>query len=165
MESFVNKSLVTILAISGVLTASPCSAGIGVEANGTRADGHWGGELGVGYAFGVAGFKVTPAVGILAYHRNNGRYYLDDNDEDEACRHGNTGRYADRELCNDTTIKPYGRVEATYSIPLLATVGAGVRVGRDVRPYGTVAMPLLAKLRLKGNAGPHYYAAGLTLGF
>jgi hypothetical protein len=102
------------------MCTTPASAGTGFEANGARADGRWDGELGVGYSFGTAGLKVTPVVGIMAYHRDNGRYYLDDNGGNEACRDGNTGRYADRELCNDTSIKPYGRVEATYAIPLVA---------------------------------------------
>ena len=46
----------------------------------------------------------------------------------------------------------------------LATVGAGVRIGDDVRPYGTVALPLLPTISVKGNAGPHYYALGLRVG-
>ncbi|QJU60818.1 hypothetical protein HL653_19290 [Sphingomonas sp. AP4-R1] len=60
----------------------------------------------------------------------------------------------------------YGRVEATYAIPAMARIGAGVRIsGSDPRPYGTVALPVLPKVAVKGNAGPKYFAAGLTLGF
>ena len=66
----------------------------------------------------------------------------------------------------DGDAKLYGRVEAAYTIPLSATIGAGVRVSEDdARPYATLAMPLLPKLRVKANAGPGYYAAGLTLGY
>jgi hypothetical protein len=114
--------------------AAPASAQIVLEANGARADGRWGGELGAGFGFGAAGFRLTPMVGALV-----------DRGDDDA-------------------VKPYGRVEATYAIPLVATVGAGVRVGSDLRPYGTVAVPLLPAISLKGNAGPHYYALGLRLG-
>ena len=64
----------------------------------------------------------------------------------------------------DTSI--YGRVEATYTLPAAATIGAGVRFsGDDPRPYATIAMPLLPKLQVKGNVGPKYYAVGLTLGY
>lgn len=60
----------------------------------------------------------------------------------------------------------YGRVEATYTLPAAATIGAGVRFsGDDPRPYATIAMPLMPKLRIKGNLGPKYYTAGLTLGY
>ncbi|EQB09602.1 hypothetical protein L288_05460 [Sphingobium quisquiliarum P25] len=60
----------------------------------------------------------------------------------------------------------YGRVEATYTLPAAATIGAGVRFsGDDPRPYATIAMPLMPKLKIKGNLGPKYYTAGLTLGY
>lgn len=66
----------------------------------------------------------------------------------------------------DGDTKLYGRVEATYSLPVSATIGAGVRFsGDNTRPYATVAMPILPKLRAKGNVGPKYYAIGLTLGY
>lgn len=66
----------------------------------------------------------------------------------------------------DGDVQPYGRVEATYSIPLSATIGAGVRVSEDaVRPYATLAMPLLPKVQAKANVGPAYYALALTLGY
>jgi len=61
-------------------------------------------------------------------------------------------------------VKSYGRVEATYSIPLAATIGAGIRIGDEVRPYGTVALPLAPTLSLMGNAGPYYFALGLRVG-
>jgi hypothetical protein len=123
-------ALAALLALSG---ASAASAGIGVEADGARADGHWGGELGAGYSFGLAGFSLTPGVGVL--------------------------------VANDYT-RAYGRIEAAYQIPAVAKIGAGVRISGDhTRPYGTVALPLLPKLALKGNAGPKYYALGLTLGY
>jgi hypothetical protein len=113
--------------------ATAASAGIGAEAMGARADGHWGGELGVGYSWGLAGFSLTPGVGVLVDH-------------------------------GDT--RAYGRIEAAYQIPAIAKIGAGVRIDGDhTRPYGTVALPLLPKLAVKGNAGPKYYAIGLTLGY
>ncbi len=118
-----------------VLAFAPAAhaEGLGAEANYGRADGHWGTEIGAGYAMGIAGFRLTPGAGV----------YLRDGDT-----------------------RLYGRVEATYSIPLSVTLGAGARVSSDeIRPYATLAMPLLPKLAVKGNAGPHYYTVGLTLGY
>ena len=115
------------------LTASPAFAQISVEANGARAEGHWGGELGAGYSFGAGGFKLTPGAGLLF-------------------RSGDGG--------SDL----YGRVEATYSIPMSATIGAGLRFGDNTRPYVTAALPLVPHLAVKANAGPHYYSLGLKLG-
>ena len=107
--------------------------GLGAEANYGRADGHWGTEIGAGYAMGVAGFSLVPGGGV----------YL-----------------------RDGAAQLYGRVEATYSLPAAATIGAGVRFSGDhTRPYATIAMPLIPKLRAKGNIGPKYYAVGLTLGY
>jgi hypothetical protein len=129
------KTLTLALAAAtlALLPATAQAEGIGAEINYGRADGHWGTEIGGGYAFGLAGFSLTPGGGV----------YLRDGDT-----------------------KLYGRVEATYTIPLSATIGAGVRVsGDNTRPYATLAMPILPKLRAKANAGPKYYAVGLTLGY
>lgn len=146
--------------------ATPAAAQIGVEANGARADGRWGGELGVGYAITLLpGLKVTPAAGALIYAEDNGRYYFYDNGGSRACRDSDTGRYADKDRCDNTRLRAYGRVEATYTIPLAMTLGVGARISDDVVPYGTIAFPIAPRLQLKGNAGDGYYAAGLRLGF
>ncbi|QGP79249.1 hypothetical protein [Sphingobium sp. CAP-1] len=129
------KSLHLALAATlfAALPATAYAEGLGAEANYGRADGHWGAEIGAGYAIGLAGFSLTPGGGV----------YLRDGDT-----------------------KLYGRVEAAYTIPLSVTIGAGLRVSADeARPYATLAMPLLPKLRAKANVGPHYYAAGLTIGY
>ncbi|WHO39772.1 hypothetical protein PMI04_004050 [Sphingobium sp. AP49] len=107
--------------------------GLGAEIDYGRADGHWGTEIGAGYAFGLAGFSLTPGGGV----------YLRDGDT-----------------------KLYGRVEATYTLPMSASIGGGVRFsGDNTRPYATIAMPLIPKLRAKANLAPKYYTIGLTLGY
>jgi len=123
----------TAAALAAALPATAHAEGLGAEANYARADGHWGTELGAGYAMGIAGFSLTPGAGV----------YIRDGDT-----------------------KLYGRVEAAYTIPLSMTIGAGVRFsGDNPRPYATLAMPLIPKLRAKANVGPKYYAVGLTLGY
>ena len=123
-------ALAALLCMAG---ATAASAGLGAEANGARADGQWGGELGGGYSFGLAGFSITPGAGVLVSHGD---------------------------------AHAYGRIEAAYSVPAFAKVGIGARISGDhTRPYGTIAMPLAPMLALKGNAGPKYYAVGLTLGY
>ena len=121
---------------AALIAFTPLSAwaqGLGVEGGYGRADGHWGTELGGGYALTMAGFSLTPGGGL----------YL-----------------------RDGATKLYGRIEAAYSIPLSATIGIGARFsGDNTRPYATVAMPLIPKLRAKANVGPKYYALGLTLGY
>jgi len=60
----------------------------------------------------------------------------------------------------------YGRIEAAYQLPAAARIGLGVRLsGDDPRPYATIAMPLLPKVAIKGNVGPKYIGAGLTIGY
>jgi hypothetical protein len=123
----------TAAALAAALPAAAHAEGLGAEANYGRADGHWGAELGAGYALDMAGFSLTPGAGV----------YIRDGDT-----------------------KLYGRVEAAYTIPLFATIGAGVRFsGDNTRPYATLAMPIIPKLRAKANVGPKYYAVGLTLGY
>ncbi|CAM8624807.1 MULTISPECIES: hypothetical protein [Sphingobium] len=119
--------------LSATIPATVQAEGLGAEINYGRADGHWGTEIGAGYALNMAGFSLTPGAGV----------YLRDGDT-----------------------KLYGRVEAAYTIPLSATIGAGARFSGDhIRPYATLAMPIIPKLRAKANVGPRYYAVGLTLGY
>lgn len=131
----ISRQVLAVLSLLGILGFAPAARaeGLGAELNYGRADGHWGTEIGAGYAFGVAGFSLTPGAGV----------YLRDGDT-----------------------KLYGRVEATYSMPAFASIGAGVRFSSDsTRPYATIAMPIIPKLRVKGNVGPKYYTVGLTLGY
>lgn len=161
MKKFVVAALAAALSTAAV----PAAAQITAEANGARADAQWGGELGLGYGIGAAGFKLTPMIGALIYAGENDRYFQDDNGGNPRCRDGETGRYAKSSLCDNTAVNIYGKVEATYSIPLVATIGAGIRFSeRDTTPYGTVAFPITPGLKVKGNVGDGYYALGLRLG-
>ncbi|MEH3103716.1 MAG: hypothetical protein PGN12_07395 [Sphingomonas phyllosphaerae] len=159
------KFVAAVFAAMLACVTQPAAAQITVEGNGARADGEWGGELGIGYGFGAAGFKLTPIVGALVYAGDNDRYFEDNNGGNPRCRDGDTGRYAKSSYCDNTAVNIYGKVEATYSIPLVATIGAGVRFSeRDTTPYGTVAFPITPGLKVKGNIGDGYYALGLRLG-
>lgn len=53
------------LVVMGGWSASAQAEGLGVEGGYSRADGHWGTELGAGYALGVAGFRLTPGGGVF----------------------------------------------------------------------------------------------------
>jgi hypothetical protein len=130
MQKLLIRAAVVVLMSA---TATTAYAGPGLEANGARADGHWGGEFGAGYSLDMAGFSLTPGAGLLVH---------------------------------DGDAKLYGRIEAAYSIPASARIGIGARFSDDhTRPYGTIAFPLLPTVALKANAGPKYYALGLTLGY
>ena len=147
--------------------ATASASGIALEANGARAHGRWGGELGLGYSFTAGGFSLRPLVGGFLYKGDNDRYYEDTFSNGQTrCRDSETGQFADDSECNDVAVKAYAKIEATYSIPMVAEIGGGARFSSEkVRPYGTIAVPLAPKIRLKGNAGPKYYAIGLTAGF
>jgi hypothetical protein len=156
------------VAASVALLSTPALAdgGFGFEANAARAHDRWGGELGVGYGFGVAGFKLRPVAGVFAFQGDNDRYYTDTFSNGQSrCRDSQNGQFADDSKCENVDFKPYARVEAAYAIPLFAEVGAGVRLSDEkARPYGTIAFSA-SKVRIKANVGPKYYAAGLQLGF
>lgn len=54
----------TALAASAMAASAAHAEGIGVEANYARANGHWGAELGGGYALDLGGFSLTPGAGV-----------------------------------------------------------------------------------------------------
>lgn len=162
------KLTVFALVAAAALQCNAASAnGLMIEGNGARAQGRWGGELGVGYSLSAGGFSLRPIVGAFIHRGDNDRYYEDTfNNGQTRCRDSETGQFAKDSECNNTAVKAYGKIEATYSIPLIAEVGGGARFSSDkVRPYGTVALPLAPRISLKGNAGPKYYALGLKAGF
>lgn len=130
----VTRSIIAgVIALASLFSAAAHAEGLGAEANYGRADGHWGSELGAGYAIGFGAFRLTGGGGV----------FLRDGDQ-----------------------RLYGRVEGSFALPMTARVGLGARLSSgDVDPYATIAMPLLPKLAVKGNAGPGYYAVGLTLGY
>ena len=159
--------VIGLAACGGALlaVASPAAAQLTVEGNGARADHRWGGELGIGYGIGAAGFKLTPLVGGFVYANSSDRFVRDDTSGDTRCRDRDTGRSADDSRCDGTAVKAYGKLEATYSLPLVATFGAGVRVSAaDSAAYGTLAFALAPAVKVKANAGKGYYALGLRVG-
>lgn len=63
-------------------------------------------------------------------------------------------------------MRAYGKVEATYTIPLSAELGAGARISGDKsRIYATASLPLAPRIRMKANVGDRYYALGLRASF
>jgi hypothetical protein len=159
-----NKKLVGLMACVGAAIASPAAAQVSVEANVAKSEGRWGGELGAGYSIiSIEGFRVTPSVGVFIFDGQRDGFSEDSNDR---CV-GPTGQPGDSELCDSTATKIYGRAEATYTLPLAGiTAGFGGRLmSGEFRPYGTVALPILPLLNVKGNVGPKYVAAGLNARF
>lgn len=153
-------------AAATLFLAQPALAGVALEANGARADGRWGGELGIGYSLGLDGFSFTPIVGGFVYQGDNDRFYMDDNGGNPRCRDSLNGQYAADSECDNTVVRAYGKVEATYSISLGPELGGGVRVSKgNMAPYGTLAFPLAPMVKLKGNVGDGYYALGLRARF
>jgi hypothetical protein len=164
MNKIVGGLVFAVACVTGAGSASAAGS-IVAEANGARAEERWGGELGVGYSIGIAGFHLTGMGGAFIYKGDNDRYYEDANGGNERCRDSSNGQYTKDSKCSNVAAKAYGRIEATYTIPLIATIGAGARISSKVRPYGTVAVPLAPLFSLKANGGPHYAAVGLQVGF
>ena len=91
---------------------------------------------------------------MFIYDRDNDGYSLEAGG-DLLCRDRDTGQNVDENLCDERATKIYGRVEATFTLPLAgASIGTGARLtSGSLRPYGTAAVPLLPMLNLKGNVG------------
>ena len=155
-----------ILMAGAVFGASPAAAQVSVDASVAKEDGDWGGEIGANYAVVQSGgFAITPGVGVFVHDDNDPRYFEDEDGANSGCRDGRTGDFVKDSKCDDTSVSFYGKVEATYTIPMSLTLGVGARIDDDVRPYGTVSYPLLPLLNVKGNLGDGYFAAGLQAKF
>lgn len=144
--------------------ASPAMAAtVTAEANVARSEGDWGGELAVGVpVIQDGGFSITPGVGAFFHKRDHDAYYHEDS---QCFRKSNDEQVSDGK-CDDSGTKIFGKVEATYQLPMSFSFGVGARlIGDDLRAYGTVAMPLAPFIDVKGNLGDHYVAAGVQAKF
>ncbi|MBH0111824.1 hypothetical protein I5E68_02510 [Novosphingobium sp. YJ-S2-02] len=150
------------LAAAAAMTASPASAQVTAEANVAKWKGQWGGEIGVGYPIlRDGGFSVTPSVGAFIYDRDHPNYY----EVGDECYRRVDDAPAGESRCDGSGLKAYGRVEATYSLPMFS-LGVGARaMGDSVRAYGTTAMPVMPMIDAKLNLGDGYLAAGLQARF
>lgn len=158
------KLPLALFALSGAATlATPALAKVDAEANVARSHGQWGGELGVGMpVIQDGGLSVTPLVGLFVYDRDHPNYYKNDG----TCFARSDNDSVGDSHCDGTGTKIYAKVEAMYHLPASVGLGVGARwMGSHVRAYGTVSMPVLPRIEVKGNLGDHYLAAGVTAHF
>ena len=155
------------VAAAVALPSTALANSVALEANATKAESIWGGELGVGYNLSKGPFTLRPMVGAFIYQRDNNRYYEQTTYTGQTiCRDSTNGQFAASERCDNTAVKAYGKIEATVTLVGIAEVGGGARYSGDkVRPYGTAAFSILPKLKVKANAGAEYYAVGLLASF
>lgn len=146
---------------------SVAAKGLGVEALGTRAQGEWGGELGLGYNAQIGPIAIRPIGGVFIHQGDNDRYYEDTFSNGQTrCRDSQNGQFASDSKCVNVGFDWYAKAEAAYVAPGGFEIGGGARFSSEkVRPYGTAAFSLAPKVKLKGNAGPRYFALGVAAGF
>ncbi|TCM19831.1 hypothetical protein EDF56_103476 [Novosphingobium sp. PhB165] len=158
------SAALAVLAGASALAATPAMASVvTAEANLARSEGDWGGELAVGVpVVQDGGFEITPGVGLFFHDRDHPNYYHDNGD----CFSKQSGNQVSGGKCDNSGTTIFAKLEATYRLPMSLAVGVGARLtGDNLRPYGTVSMPVFPHLNLKGNVGDHYLAAGLQARF
>lgn len=152
-----------LAAVPVFVVASPAAAQVVAEAGVARSEGDWGGELAAGMpVVSDGGFSITPGVGAFFHHRDHPGY----DEVDGQCINTGTGDEVSGGKCDNSGTRVFGKVEATYRLPMSLAVGIGARfISGDFRAYGTVAMPLAPRIDIKGNLGDHYVAAGIQARF
>lgn len=153
-----------LTALAGLAASTPAMADVvTAEANIARSEGDWGGELAVGVpVVQDGGFAITPGAGLFFHDRDHPGYYHDSG----SCFAKSSGNQVSGGKCDDSGTKVFAKVEATYRLPMSFALGVGARlIGDNVRPYGTVSMPVFPHIDVKGNVGDRYVAAGLQARF
>jgi len=157
--------------LSAVMALVPMTSvaakGFGAEALGARAQGEWGGELGIGYNAQIGPIAIRPIAGVFIHQGDNDRYYEDTFSNGQSrCRDSLNGQFASDSKCVNVGVDWYAKAEVAYVAPTGFELGGGARVSSEkVRPYGTASFRLGPKIKLKGNAGPRYFALGIAAGF
>ena len=165
MKMWMRAAVAAAFFVGGSQAAS--AQGVVVDAGGARAEGRWGLEGSVGYRIGGLGLAVTPSVGAFATKSDDENRFAEEPDPagGTRCRDTRDNDIVRDFRCENAVFRPFGRVEATFAIPLIAEAGLGVRVSEaSTTPYGTVAMPIFPMAKLKGNIGKNYVGLGLRLG-
>lgn len=149
--------------LPALVIASPAAAQIVAEAGVAHAEGDTGAEISAGVpVIKDGGFALTPGGGVFFHHRDHPGY----EETNSQCFSEDTGEQVSDGKCDNSGTKLFGKVEATYSLPMSFTFGVGARfIGGDLRAYGTVAMPLAPRFDAKANFGDHYISAGLQARF
>jgi hypothetical protein len=158
------KGIKILFAAMFAATAT-CASADSVQFNlsGARSYGRWGGEISAGYRVQFAIFDITPLAG--SFLTDNGHGY-DEKLDSQGFQHcfGPDDAIVNEHRCRGKT-RGFAALEAGVSIPLAARIAVGARyIGSEIRPYGSVAVPLFSKVAIKVNGGQHYIAAGLNLG-
>jgi len=158
------KGIKFLLAAALAATATCASAdSFQFNLNGARSYGKWGGEISAGYRVQFAIFDLTPLAGGFLTTRGHGYGERPDSQGFEHC-FGPNDTIVNEHECKGKT-RGFAALEAGVNIPLAARLAVGARyIGSQVKPYGSVAVPLFPKLAFKVNGGQHYVAAGLNLG-
>lgn len=163
--------MIKLAMLGAVMAVAPIASvqakGFGGEALGTRAQGEWGGELGVGYNAQLGPIAIRPIGGIFVHKGDNDRYYDDTFSNGQSrCRDGQTGQFASDSKCTNIAVDWYAKAEVAYIASAVFELGGGARFSSEkVRPYGMAAFRLNPTLKLKGSGGPHYYSLGISAGF
>lgn len=153
------------LLAAAVAASATCASANSFQFNlgGAESYGKWGGEISAGYRVQFAIFDITPLAG--SFLMGNGHDYQEKPDSQgfDHC-FGPNDTIVNTHNCHAKT-RGFAALEAGVNIPLAARVAVGARyIGSQVKPYGSVAVPLFSKLAIKVNGGQHYLAAGLNLG-
>lgn len=129
---------------------------------GARSYSQWGGELSAGYRVRFSVLDVTPFAGSFISPKYHGYGEKLDSQGFQHC-FGPDDTIVNEHRCRAKT-RGFAGIEAGVSIPAAVRIAVGARyIGSQVKPYGSVTLPLIPKLAVKLNGGRHYAAAGLNL--
>jgi len=161
------KTIAAVLAAAAACSvtdqAYAQSSSLVLEVNGAEVSDVTGAEVGIGWRFNAGNFHLTPAVGGFVYQGDNDRYQMYDQVNGSRCRDTTNGQYAKEELCDNTAVDAYGRIEATVSWRKIE-LGAGYRVADiDSALYGTIALRVTDGVAIKGNFGSDYIGVGVAV--
>jgi hypothetical protein len=157
------KGIKLLLAATLAATAS-CAYADSFQFNlsGAHSYGRWGGEVSAGYRVQFSIFDITPLAGGFISKKYHGYSREPDSEGFEHC-FGPNDTIVNDHYCK-TRSRGFAALEAGVNIPLAARIAVGARyIGSEVKPYGSLAVPLIPRFAIKVNAGQHYIAAGLNL--
>ena len=137
-----------------------------VELNGAKMDELKGAEVGFGRNLEFSKLRVTPMVGAFIYRGDNDRYRRETfANGATVCRDLTNGRFSDKENCDNTAVKGYGKLEGAFRFTKSFELGGGVRVGGGTQPYATASVFLTNNVAIKAFGSKDYYGAGLSPSF
>jgi hypothetical protein len=156
-------AILSLILIAGQASAVTHRFGGALGYGDTNA--HQGGELELTYTADFDKFSINFSPLSAIMYKDDDKNYRKETfrNGNEVCRDIRNGQFSEKSNCNKVGIDYAAIIGADYKLAKNFTVGAGVRIGEKIKPYGNISiLNDLNSFGLRARAGQKYMSIDLV---